>query len=150
MPHPRARAMTLDTYVPAVRQRQIGDKTVSIAPLKVRQIPAFARALAPAARELAAGDLGAALLGHGEALIDALAVATGAPVEWLGALEADEFLALAADVVEVNADFFTHRTAPALEQALARVTAALAPATAGATLSSASPAPASATPAHSS
>lgn len=119
--------MSLETYVTEPRRIEIGGKTVTIAPLKVRQIPAFARHVGPAATELFAGNLAGALALHGEGLIAAVAVATGEEAGWIGDLDADEFLRLVGEVVEVNADFFAHRVSPALSQTVARLTQALTP-----------------------
>lgn len=115
----------LNTYVPEIRHPLIGGKTVTVAPLKVRQIPPFLRAAGPAAGLLFAGDLAGALGLHGEALIEAIAIATHEPADWLGDLDADEFLRLVGEVVEVNADFFAHRVSPALTATVDRLTSAL-------------------------
>jgi len=117
----------LNTYFPEVRHLLIGGKSVSVAPLKVRQIPPFMRAIGPAAALLFSGDMAGALAWHGEELIQAVAVATGEPAAWLGDLDADEFLRLVGEVVEVNADFFAHRVTPALEATVAKVTRTLTP-----------------------
>lgn len=117
--------MNLDTYFPEVRHPVIGGKHIAIAPLKVRQIPPFMRAIGPAAGLLFSGDLAGALGAHGEELIHAVAVATDQPADWLGDLDADEFLRLVGDVVEVNADFFAHRVTPALEATVGKLMSAL-------------------------
>lgn len=119
--------MSLDTYIPEIRHPLIGGKSVTVAPLKVRQIPPFLRAAGPAAQALFGGDLPGALARHGEALIQAMAVATGEPETWLGDLDADDFLRLVGEVVEVNADFFAQRVTPALEATVAKLTQALTP-----------------------
>lgn len=119
--------MSLDTYIPEIRHPIIGGKNVTVAPLKVRQIPPFLRAAGPAAADLFSGDLAGALGRNGEALIYAMAVATGEPEAWLGDLDADEFLRLVGEVVEVNADFFAYRVTPALEATVAKLTQALTP-----------------------
>lgn len=123
--------MSLETYIPEARHLVIAGKPVTVAPLKVRQIPAFARAIAPAAQAVFSGDLMGAVAAHGEALIEAMAIATGESAEWLGELEADAFLALVGEVVEVNADFFVRRVGPALNATVERIGQALT--TAGAT-----------------
>jgi hypothetical protein len=104
-------------------------ETLKVTPLTVGQIPAFLRTIRPALGSLAglasspgqagegAGievDLVALIADHGEALIEALAVATGKPVDWLGKGMADELAVLIKAVVEVNADFFAKRVAPLL------------------------------------
>lgn len=130
--------MSLETYIPEARRVEIGGKTVTIAPLKVRQIPAFARHVGPAASLLLDGDIAGAVSEHGEGLITAMAIATGEDAGWIGDLLPDDFLRLVAEVVEVNADFFAHRVSPALSQTVERLTHAL---TTGATPSpSSSPA----------
>lgn len=112
----------LNTYIPEIRHPLIGGKNVTVAPLKVRQIPPFVRAIGPAFGPVASGDIAAAVGLHGEALIEALAIATGEPADWLGDLDADEFMRLVSEVVEVNADFFVHRIAPMLSASVAKVT----------------------------
>lgn len=117
--------MSLETYVPEIRHPLIGGKSVTVAPLRVRQIPPFLRAAGPAAQALFGGDLAGALAVHGEALIESMAVATHEPAAWLGDLEADEFLRLVGEVVEVNADFFARRVTPALDATVTKLTSAL-------------------------
>lgn len=118
--------MSLNDFVPEIRHPVIGGKHVTVAPLKVRQIPPFMRAVGPASQALFAGDVAAAVALHGEALIEAVAVATGEQAEWLGDLDADEFLRLVGEVVEVNADFFGQRVVPELTRTTNRLTTALA------------------------
>lgn len=113
--------MTLDTYIPEVRHPLIGGKNVTVAPLKIKQLPAFTRAIGPAAHALFSGDMLGAVAAHGEAIITAVAVATGEDEAWLGDLDADEFLLLAGDVLEVNADFFAHRVTPTLNATVDRL-----------------------------
>ena len=107
----------LTTYIPEVRHPMIGGKNVTVAPLKVRQIPAFTRAITPVMGLLTGGNLLAAVASAGDDLIQAVSIATDEPATWIGDLEADEFLQLAAKVLEVNADFFVHRVAPAMTNA---------------------------------
>lgn len=124
--------MGLDTYIPTPRDVVAGGKTLQITPLRVRQIPAFAAAVAPAAGLLMSGDVLKALAVHGDSMLQAVAVATGEPADWLGDLLPDDFIGLASVVVEVNADFFVQRLAPAIEAATAQLQRTLTP-TAGAT-----------------
>lgn len=107
----------LDVYVVTPCEVAVAGKAVAVSPLRVRQIPAFARHVAPVAAFLMNGDLLAAVAAGGEDMVKALAVATGEPEDWLGDLLPDEFVALAAAVMEVNADFFVRRVAPALAAA---------------------------------
>lgn len=119
--------MNLETYIPEIRHPLIGGKSVAVAPLKVRQIPPFLRAIGPAATQLFSGDLAGALGAHGDELVRAVSVATDQPEAWLGDLDADEFLRLVGEVVEVNADFFAHRVAPVLEATVSKLSRSLTP-----------------------
>lgn len=105
----------------------VAGRDLQLTPLKVRELPGFARALQPLADQLPAvlsGDTepGAllALLAQGDALIEAVALGAREPVETVGELEADEFLVLALAVMEVNANFFAQRLMPVLRGHLHR------------------------------
>jgi hypothetical protein len=108
--------MSLDAFLPQARSVSVGGRTLSILPLRVKQIPAFAKAIAPAMSRIASGDIIGAVAEHGEQIIDAVSIATGAERDFVEALEADAFLELASVVMEVNADFFARRVLPALEK----------------------------------
>jgi hypothetical protein len=103
---------TLETYIPVPREIVIGGKTLAITPLRVRQIPAFVRAIAPAAELISQGRMADAVALHGEGMATAMVVATGESETAIGDLLPDEFLGLASAVMEVNADFFVRRVAP--------------------------------------
>lgn len=115
---------------PIASEVQFGERRVSIAPLKVGQIPPFARALKGIESKFFSavleGDyscLPALLADHGEGLISAAAVGSGLPVEELNNADADQFLALVVAVVKVNADFFVQRLIPAMKDAVAQAQA---------------------------
>ena len=118
--------MGIDTFVPEVRQLLVAGKTVACPPLRVRQIPAFTRAVAPILTPLLAGNWLSAVCEGGDELLRAVAIATGEPPEWLGELMPDELITLVAAVVEVNADFFVRRVLPTLNAAAATVQTTLA------------------------
>lgn len=111
---------------------------VDIAPLKVRQIQPFATALAPvlAGVQIVGGQVPIAplLAAHADAIAAAIAVATGQSATWLGDLDVDVFIDLAAQVVEVNADFFARRVVPMAERQAMAISAALSPNQDGLTL----------------
>ena len=65
-------AETLETYVPVPREIVVGGKTLAITPLRVRQIPAFTRAIAAAAPLLAVGRIIDVVALHGEDIIKAM------------------------------------------------------------------------------
>ncbi|MFM2056040.1 MAG: hypothetical protein RLY71_425 [Pseudomonadota bacterium] len=87
---------------------------VELAALKVRQLPAFARALAPLMGALGAlaaqggpvVDVSALVAEHGEHVAQAVAVACARPLDWVLDLDAVDFIGLAAQVIEMNQDFF--------------------------------------------
>lgn len=106
--------MSLDTYVLTPREIEIAGKKLELTPLRVRQIPAFAKAILPVSGFMARGDLVAAMAVAGDDLVAAVTVATGEPHEWVANLLPDEFVALATAVMEVNTDFFVQRVAPKL------------------------------------
>ena len=91
----------------------IGGERLELTPLKVGELPAFARAVQPVAASLSASPDWLALLAeHGEAVIEAVAIASRRPAEWVAGLGLDEAVRLAEAVFEVNADFFIQRVLP--------------------------------------
>ena len=101
---------------------EIAGEHIDLAPLKVGEVPAFARAVQPIAASLSASPDWLALMAeHGEAAIAAIAVATRRPVEWVAGLDLDEAVRLAEAVFGVNADFFIRRLLPSVTQAAARI-----------------------------
>ena len=116
----------------------IGGERLDLTPLKVGDVPAFARAVQPVAASLSASPDWLALLAeHGEAVIDAIAIASRRPPEWVTNLALDDAVRLAEAVFEVNADFFIQRVLPSLTEAATRVSQILGAQIPGAMLSSA-------------
>ena len=71
---------------------EIAGEHIELTPLKVGEVPAFARAVQPIAASLSASpDWLAILAEHGEAVIAALAIATRRPVDWVAGLDLDEY-----------------------------------------------------------
>lgn len=100
----------------------IGDETLDLTPIRVGEIPALSRAIQPLAIHLSVSPDWLALISeHGETLIDALAIATRRPREWVAALELDDAVKLTSTVFEVNADFFIQRLLPSITEAAARL-----------------------------
>ena len=117
---------------------EIAGERIDLSPLKVGELPAFARAVQPIAVGLSASPDWLALLAeHGEAVIAAIAIATRRPVVWVAGLDLDEAVRLAEAVFGVNADFFIQRLLPSVTQAAARIGQALESPTTGAMPSSA-------------
>ena len=116
----------------------IGGERLELTPLKVGDVPAFARAVQPVAASLSASPDWLALLAEpGEAVIDAVAIASRRPPEWVTNLALDDAVRLAEAVFEVNADFFIQRVLPSLTEAATRVSQILGAQIPGAMLSSA-------------
>ena len=112
---------------------EIAGERIDLTPLKVGEVPAFARAVQPIAVGLSASPDWLALLAeHGEAVIAAIAIATRRPVDWVAGLDLDEAVRLAEVVFGVNADFFIRRLLPSVTQAAARIGLALENPTPGA------------------
>ncbi len=116
---------------------EVGGERLDLTPLKVGEIPGFARAVQPVAASLSASpDWLTLLAGHGEAVIEAVAIASRRPRDWVASLELDEAVRLADAVFGVNADFFIRRLLPTLTEAAARVGRVWETQTPGATRSS--------------
>ena len=105
---------------------EIAGERIDLTPLKVGEVPAFARAVQPIAAGLSASPDWLALLAeHGEAVITGIAIASRRPVDWVAELDLDEAVRLAEAVFGVNADFFIQRLLPSVTQAAARIGQAL-------------------------
>lgn len=91
----------------------IGGETLDITPLRVGELPAFARAVRPVAGKLGTDPDWLRLLSEdGESVILALAIACRRPPNWVAALAIDEAIRLAEAVFGANADFFIRRVVP--------------------------------------
>jgi hypothetical protein len=113
---------------------EIAGERIDLTPLKVGEVPAFARAMQPIAASVSASPDWLALLAeHGEAVITAIAIATRRPVDWVAGLDLDGAVRLAEAVFGVNADFFIRRLLPSVTQAAARIGQTLENPTRGAT-----------------
>lgn len=100
----------------------VGGETIDITPLKVGELPAFARAVRPITERLAtAPDWLALLSDHGEHVIEALAIASRRDVAWVAGLNIDDAIRLAEVVFEVNADFFVKKIVPEIERASLKI-----------------------------
>lgn len=100
----------------------IGGETLDITPLRVGELPAFARAVRPIASKLSPEPDWLRLLSEdGESVILALAIACRRPPEWVAALALDEAIHLAEAVFGANADFFIRRVVPEITRVSARI-----------------------------
>ena len=129
--------------MPAPVTIEIAGETLEITPLRVGELSGMLRAVGPFAEELIGEpDFLRLLAEHGEAVIEAVAIAARRPKEWVDQLLVDEAIRLATAVFEVNADFFVQRVVPAVKAAAARLNKAPG----GAMPSSGSSVPDTATP----
>ena len=98
----------LGVLVPEVRSVPLsGGGALLLAPIRVRQIPAFVAALGPA-RGLIAGtsDVWDLIAEHGDCLSEALAIAADVPRATVDGMLPAEYLAALNAMLEGNADFF--------------------------------------------
>lgn len=96
-----------------------------ITPVKVRHLPAFLRACEPIASALMVGDLQSALLHHADDLITATALGADVDRSWLEDQTAEVLVDLAAQIIEVNIDFFVQTLLPRINAAADRISSAL-------------------------
>lgn len=98
----------------------IGDETLEITPLRVGELPSFARAVQPIAGRLSTDPDWLRLLAEdGDAVLQALAIACRRPITWVAGLAIDEAIRLAEAVFAANADFFLRRVVPEITRASA-------------------------------
>jgi hypothetical protein len=97
----------------------------TITPVKVRHLPAFLKACEPIATAIMDGDIQAALIHHADSLITATALGADVDRAWLEDQTADVLIDLAAQVMEVNVDFFVHILLPRINAAADRITNAM-------------------------
>ena len=101
---------------------RVADRTITLTPLVLGELPAFDKAIQPFTADLAIEPDWLRLLGsHGEAMIEAMAIASRQPREWIAGLALDEAIFLAQALFEVNADFFIQRVVPKLGEAVSRI-----------------------------
>jgi hypothetical protein len=93
-------------------------------PLRVGELPAFVRAIRPFAERLTTTvDWLGICADHGEALLEAMALASRCPRLWIEGLALDEAIRLAEALLEVHADFFIRRVSPEIDRVASRLAA---------------------------
>lgn len=95
----------------------IDGREITVAPIKIKHLSAFVRTIEPIVQAVAEGDILAALGRNADALIEAVCIGAGVERAWLEEREVDVLVELAAEVIEVNADFFVQRILPKIETA---------------------------------
>jgi hypothetical protein len=117
-----------DAIEPPCEAVEFGGTLHKITPLRVGQLPAFARAIKPVTSSIEAIVTGksefdaSALIDivaeHGESVIEAVSIASRIPAETINDSTLDELIALAVAVMRINADFFKGRLTPAMLAAM--------------------------------
>lgn len=138
--------MTDETFAalpPVAETVTIGGETLDITPLRVGELPIFARTVRPFAGKLGPDPDWLRLLSEdGESVILALAIACRRPPEWVSNLAMDDAIRLAEAVFGANVDFFIRRVVPEITRVSQRIGTVIP----GATPSSDSSDPATVTP----
>lgn len=111
------------SFPPQPQSLEIAGDTLALTPIRVGEVPALLAAIKPIAPHLVNGDPDwlALLTEHGDAILDALAIAARRAREWVEALSLDDAVLLATALFEVNVDFFVQRVVPAIQSAAARI-----------------------------
>lgn len=108
-----------DVIAPPTSTAKFKGRDITIAPLKVGQIPTFARAIKPIGASIGSASLDAASImalvaDFGENIVEAVSIASGVSKDELNDSTADELIELASIVLKVNSDFFKGRLTPAI------------------------------------
>ncbi len=115
-------AQTFAALPPVAETVIIGGETLDITPLKVGELPIFARTVRPIAGKLGPDPDWLRLLSEdGESVILALAIACRRPPEWVSGLSLDDAIRLAEAVFGANADFFIRRVVPEITRVSQRI-----------------------------
>jgi hypothetical protein len=120
----------LEIFCPTPREITIRGEVLGVLPLTMKQIPSFSKAIEPAMLVLFGGDWKLAAQDHGDAMQKAISIALGKPLDWVGNLYANEFLALCELVLEVNLDFFGRQVQPVVARLNQQILALIQPDTA--------------------
>lgn len=111
-----------------------GGRSVSVSPIRVRELAAFTRALEPILARLGGADAGSVnwsdlaldiLAKHAERVVELVAIGARMEAAEVESLSIPELVELAGAVCAVNVDFFVQAVMPATTAALGSVTAAL-------------------------
>lgn len=115
----------LDALANAPLTLTVGGREFAITPIRVAELPAMLRACEPIFAQLAGGDMLAALTHDADSVINAIAIGARIARADLDVFELDDLVLLGGAVMQVNADFFARRLAPAFITASEKVTVAL-------------------------
>ena len=112
----------LQCFSPRLRRLEIDGRRFEIGPVRLRDLPRFARAATRLLPAILAGDILTVLEDDLAAARDLVASGAGiADPEWLDGIDSGAFIDLLDAVLEVNLDFFVRRTLPGVRRMTARV-----------------------------
>ena len=113
--------MSLQTWFPEPTIIKTAGGEIAITPITLGRVSALAKAIAPFVAVIPKDDAPQSWISltadHGEAVIDAMSIATGQPRAELEKLPLDQAAQIAAACVLVNIDFFARRVLPAITAA---------------------------------
>ena len=112
----------LQCFSPRLRRLEIDGRRFEIGPVRLRDLPRFARAATRLLPAILAGDILTVLEDDLAAARDLVASGAGiADPEWLDGIDSGAFIDLLDAVLEVNLDFFVRRTLPGVRRMTARI-----------------------------
>ncbi len=112
---------TLEKIAPAPLTLTVAGESLTISPIKTRELPRMLKAVKPIAAEIQSGDVVAALMANADCLVEAVAIGARKPRAWVDELDLDDLVMLASAVLEVNGDFFVRAVLPGAIEAMDRV-----------------------------
>lgn len=112
---------TLEKIAPVPVTITVAGESLTISPIKTRELPRMLKAVKPIAAEIQAEDVAGALLANADCLIEAVAIGARKPRVWVDELDLDDLVMLASAVLEVNGDFFVRAVLPGATEAMDRV-----------------------------
>ncbi|MXS85292.1 hypothetical protein ABO04_05000 [Nitrosomonas sp. HPC101] len=119
----------LDDLIPPVIEVSVAGEVIAVTPIKVKELTAFAQAIAPLLQALGGGvgqnwadlNISTLLMNHTDTVIRAVAIGIRREVEFVNNLDIDELIKLGNAVVEVNVDFFIQKVLPEIKQGVGRI-----------------------------
>ena len=112
---------TLEKIAPVPITIAVAGESLTISPIKTRELPRMLKAVKPIAAEIMAEDVAGALLENADCLVEAVAIGARKPRAWVDELDLDDLVLLASAVLEVNGDFFVRAVLPGARKAMDRV-----------------------------
>lgn len=115
----------IDKLIPVSNTLTIGDKTIEVKTMKVKQLSQVLKAVRPFIGAFTDKenpvDIMSLLIANTDDVVSLISILTGESTEWVEELEIDSLVEVFSKLVEVNLDFFTRRVFPSLSQAMGRL-----------------------------